>query len=420
MCYHNRMTQTTTLPKDTTAKTRTAYLLTSLLTTPFWVIFNMLPFILYKDLHATPLQISILITLKPMVSLFSGYWSAAVNKRPDRLVSNIIWARILSHLPFLCFPFIDNVWFYIAAFGFYMSLHRGVIPAWMEILKINIPVERRKKIFVWGSFIGYAGNALLPFALGSLLDEQISAWRWIFPATALIALSSTFFKWRIPITQKPQDSFEAQGKSWKETFVEPWKEASELLQRRPDFFRYQIGFMLGGGGIMLMQPALPAYFVDVLNLSYTEMAVAITLCKAIGFAVTSPLWTKYMDKANIFRLSSVPPLCICAFAVCLAAAQLDIYWLYAAYLFYGAMQAGSEMTWHLSGPAFAGKDDSSGYSSINVLAVGVRGAVIPPLGSLIYVSASPLIAIAAGGGICWIAHRCLFSASHEDIPETLS
>lgn len=35
-------------------RTRMAYVATRLLDTPFWAIYNMLPVILYKDLHATP------------------------------------------------------------------------------------------------------------------------------------------------------------------------------------------------------------------------------------------------------------------------------------------------------------------------------------------------------------------------------
>ena len=86
--------------------TRVAFMWTSILNTPFWAIFNMLPFILYKDLHATPLQITAIIILKPAVSLIAIYWSALIEKRKDRLLSNLIWARILSHLPFFFFPFV--------------------------------------------------------------------------------------------------------------------------------------------------------------------------------------------------------------------------------------------------------------------------------------------------------------------------
>lgn len=395
------------------AKTRTAYLWSSMLTTPFWVVFSMLPFILYKDLHATPLQITTLITLKPMASLFSTYWSAAVNKRRDRLLSNVIIARIVSHLPFLCFPFVQNVWFIIAAFGFYMVLYRGVIPSWMEILKINIPKNDREKVFAWGSFICYAGDAILPFALGGILDEYSEAWRWLLPSTALLSLTATFFTWRIPISLNPAETHKIEAKSFKGSLLEPWKQAWEIINKRPDFLQYQIGFMLGGGGLMLIQPALPSYFVDILRLSYTEMAVALTLCRGIGFAVTTPFWTKCMNRVNVFKLSSYPPLFICGFTICLGLAQINAVWVYIAYLFYGFMQAGSGLTWHFSGPNFAGDEESSAYTSINILAVGIRGCIIPPLGSVIYMYTNPLTVLILSGGLCWISYRYLFYASER-------
>ena len=58
-------------------------------------------------------------------------------------------------------------------------------------------------------------------------------------------------------------------------------------------------------------------------------------------------------------------------------------WLYGGYILYGIMQAGSEMSWHLSGPLFSKDEESSVYSNINVLTVGLRGCFIPILGSLL-------------------------------------
>lgn len=55
-------------------KTRSAFLWTRLLNIPFWAIYNMLVIILYKDLHATPLQSlpSSLLNLSPHSSLLTG------------------------------------------------------------------------------------------------------------------------------------------------------------------------------------------------------------------------------------------------------------------------------------------------------------------------------------------------------------
>ncbi len=382
-------------------RTRSAFMWSRVLRTPFWAIYTMLPFILFKDLQATPFQIAVVVALKPMVSIISMYWSAFVNERRDRLVSNIIWAGILGLLPFFFFPYFESPWFFIFSFGFYMMLHRGVIPAWMEIMKLNLPQESRGKIFAWGSALGYLGDGILPFLFGGLLDGYFQAWRWIFPATALIALLPIFLQARIPVriemvNRREKGSFSSQ-------LILPWKNAWELMKNRIDFRRFQVGFMLGGAGLMVMHAVLPAFFMGVLELSYTELAIALTLCKGIGFAVTSQFWAKWMPRVDIYRFSSVVTLMAFLFPLCLIAGQAHLVWVYIAYIVYGIMQAGSELSWNLSGPIFSGDEDSSVYSSVNVVTVGLRGCIAPGFGSLLVLYLSPGSVLLVGGFLCLLA-----------------
>lgn len=394
-------------------KTKAAFIWTSILNTPFWAIFNMLPFILYKDLHATPLQVTAIIILKPAVSLFSLYWSAFIEKRKDRLISNLIWARVIGHVPFFFFPFIDNPWYFIASFGLYMMLARGTVPAWMEVLKLNIPEASRQKVFAWATTFGYVGAAAIPFALGNLMDAYVEAWRWIFPAAALISLVAILLKMRIPILLDDDNELSPKASSWKEQLLNPWRSAWKLIVRRPDFARYQLGFMLGGSGLIIMQPALPVYFMDGLSLSYTELAVALTLCKGIGFALTSPLWARLMGRIDIYRFNSLVTLTTFVFPLCLLAAKVDLAWLYGGYLLYGVMQSGSEMSWNLSGPLFAGDEDSSVYSSINVLTVGLRGCFVPALGALLAIQVHAAGVMLIGGALCLLSTFYMVRYSRE-------
>lgn len=393
-------------------KTRNAFVISRIFDTPFWAIFNMLPFILYKDLHATPFQLAVIIALKPLSSIFSMYWSHLVNNRPDRLVPNIIWSGILRHLPFFFFPFVDNVWYFIAAFGFHMMLSRGAQPAWMEILKMNIPGVRREKIFAYGTALGYAGDAILPFALGWLLDGYFEAWRWIFPATALLSLLAVFWQWRIPVSYDSKE-FEKK-KKFTIQLIKPWKEALQLVSLRSDFARFQIAFMFGGAGLMVIQPALPIYFVDVLNLSYTELAVALTTFKGIGFAVTSPLWANWMNRVNIYRFTSLVTVLACLFPFCILMSQFNIAWLYLGYLGYGIMQAGSQLSWNMSGPIFSQHEDSSVYTSVNVVTVGIRGCFAPAMGSMLctLMGSSPVLFF--GSALCLVATQRLTAYSKTE------
>ncbi|MBX9704544.1 MAG: MFS transporter [Silvanigrellaceae bacterium] len=224
-------------------RTRRAYTWTRLLNTPFWALYTLLPFILWKDLQATPFQIACIISLKPIVSMFSLYWSSRIKRRRDRLIPNIIWAGILGHVPFLFVPFTNQPWFFVIASAIYMLFYRGVNPAWMEMLKVNLPEDKHKTVFAYASAVYHAGGAVLAIAIGWLLDDYAQAWRWLFPFTVLIAFGAIIFQVLLPTPEIKEEDIplEPSSFSWKEQLQKPWKEAWELMRARPDFARFQVG-----------------------------------------------------------------------------------------------------------------------------------------------------------------------------------
>jgi MFS family permease len=399
--------------------TRAAFVCTRVLDTPFWAIFNMLPFILYKDLAATPLQVAIIFALKPLTSIFSLYWSAWIHEKREKLLSNIIVGGVLRHIPFFFFPFIDNVWFFIAAFGINMMLSRGTQPAWLEILKINIRGTTREKIFAYASALGYIGDAFLPFALGGLLDGYFQAWRWIFPFTAAISMISIFWQMKIDVAAGDRTIMDSpEQKGLYHLFIKPWKDSFALMCRRRDFAKFQIGFMLGGAGLMVIQPALPIFFIDKLNLSYTEVAVALTAFKGIGFALSTPLWANRINKVSIYRFTSWVTALAILFPLSILMSKQNVAWLYLGYLGYGIMQAGSALSWNMSGPIFSNEDDSSIYTSLNVMTVGIRGCVAPFLGSFLCAQVNPASVLILGALLCALAtHRLwVYGREPEGVP----
>lgn len=395
-------------------RTHIAFLWTSILGMPFWAIYTLLVFILYKDLHATPLQIAVCIALKPLVSLFSLYWSAHVNQRRDRLKSNVMWASILGPLPFLFFPIVDNPWFLIISSAFYMTLVRGVFPAWMEILKLNLSKDTRQKLVSYSTTFSFVGGGVLSLLIGWLMDDYSQIWRWVFPVTAILSILSAFLQYRIIVPLEDPLVQQQLKQPITQQLVEPWKNIWNLLRTNTNFRRFHFGFMLGGFGLVILQPALPEFFIKVLNLSYVELTTAVTLCKGIAFALTSSTWAHWLNKVNIYRFSSVVALLAGLFPLVLFCAQIHVAWIFVAYLLYGVMQSGSELCWHLSGPIFAKGTDSSLYSSVNLAIVGLRGCVAPLLGSLLLAAFSPGAVLIVGSMLSLAASWCLHSYHQED------
>ena len=182
--------------------------------------------------------------------------------------------------------------------------------------------------------------------------------------------------------------------------LRPWKTAWTLLTKRSDFFRFQIGFFLGGAGLMIIHAVLPKYFVEDLDLSYTSVLVASCLCKGVGVIFSSPFWVKLFNRVGIFSFCYGIPIIAAIFPLLLIMAHIHLLFLFVAYLVYGVMQGGSELGWKMSGPVFSNESDSSPYSSINVLAVGVRGGIFPYLGAIIFLYGGTYLAMILGGAVC--------------------
>jgi hypothetical protein len=365
------------------SRAKSAFLWSHILNVPFWGLINLLCIILYKDMHISALHVTAIIALKPMSALIAPYWSKMIYKRPEKIVPNLIGSHLLRYIPFLFLYWIESPWIITLFFGMYMALYRGGIPAWMELFRSYIPEGSREKFVSYGTVIDYCGTALLPLLLGTFLDHKESSWRALFPLTAILGLFSLYFLYRIPKIPPLSHPAPPKEDSIKNNILSPWKQGWDLVKKRPDFANYQIGFLLGGAGLIIIQPMLPTFFVDELHLSYTKLLVALTLCKGIGLILTSRIWTHLFRKLDIHRLSALVVAIAALFPIILIGAQGKIFLLYLAYGIYGAMQAGSELSWKMSGPVFAKQEDSSFFSSVNIMAVGIRGCVVPFLGSFI-------------------------------------
>jgi hypothetical protein len=375
---------------------------------PLTVLLGLLPFILAKDLHASAWQISLLISLRPIMSLFSFYWSVFISKKPEWLKLSLIYSGISARLPFVGLLWWHSAGYVIFAAALHIFFSRGGLPAWMELLKRNVDKSRREKLFAVAGMLSYAEGIGVGFVVGSLLDWDSRYWRYFLVASSLLGLSGLWWQAAIPLSQNKgaiqYSSFSLRAR--RETFrflnilVQPWKDSVTLIRTKPEFARFQLAFMCGGGGVMLITAVLPIFFANILHISHKEFSTARTLCMGIGFLVTSHWWGKAMSRFGLSLLTRLVVFCFVLFGISLTLSSYHIFWIYIAYVIYGVAQGGSHIVWHLSGPALSGEEDSSIYSGTNVVTVGLRGMVFPFLGSVLAMSFGPLPVIILGTIFC--------------------
>jgi MFS family permease len=378
-------------------KTRLTLLISSVFHEPLACLFIWLPFILRKDCHATAFQISLLATLKPIVSLFSFYWSHFGKDFGLNHKKSVLLSGVLARLLFLFFPFFHSIEFVLSAATIYLFFSRATMPSWMEILKLNLNPKVRQKWFSLSSVLGYLEGIILAIGLGALFDTQFYAWRFLFAIAAFFGILATIFQSNLPEPPIKKIDGESDENS---LLIKPLKEAILLLRKRKDFALFQLGFMFGGFGIMLANVICPLFFVDILKLSHVDYANARYLFMGLGFILFSFFWQKQMEKFSIFNLTLKICFGFAGFIGCLMLSQAHLYYLYAAFFLYGVSQAGSHLVWHLSGPLFAKEEDSTIYSSVNLFMVGIRGLVGPIIGSYCYVQYGPFSVFSMALAFC--------------------
>lgn len=374
------------------SRTSVLLIMNRVLCAPLEILFTLLIFILSKNLDALPLQLTVVACIKPISSFFAFYANSVIIDNPQRIRPYLLINCLAGSIPCLFFPFVENIWFFIGTYAMFMISIRAVYPAWIEIMKQNLPEDVLSKTISQWTSINYGITIFLPLMICYLIDLNESIWRILFMGFAVLQLLNIGLIFFIRTDAKISAS----------KTLSPLKKGWTILMEKPAFRHYQLLFFLGGAGLIGSQSILPIYFKDNLNLSYTAIGAAFSFCKGISFILTSPFWARWANKMSLYQLNGYVNLCSVMFFLFILAANDQVQWLFVAYLFYGTMQAGCEMSWNLSGPVFSGKEESTIYSSLNLATVGVRGMICPSLGYLLFVYTGADTVFGVCGLLCLI------------------
>jgi len=361
-------------------KTKITTLLMNLANEPLVVFYGILPFILRKELHANVFQLSFFIMLRPILSSLSFFWGITLNySQKPNLLRNTLFSWAIARLPFLFFPFTNNLYYFLFASAIYQLFHKAGLPAWMEIIKRNIKDNNnRYQIFSTFSAYIFIESIILGLFIGNFLDKSNSNWKIIFFYAALLSLSSLFFQIKIKVPLENNQKINP-----RKNFFTPFKDIFELLQKNKDFANFQIIFMIGGFALMLITPALYIFANDVLNLTHQGIANARLILMGLGFTSTSFIWKKLIIKKSINTLALWMISCFGIYAFFLVLSIYSHIFFYIAFFCYGMAQAGSTFLWNLSSILFSKNQNSILYTSTNLLFLLIRGLIAPFLGSLL-------------------------------------
>ncbi|MCE5318864.1 MAG: MFS transporter, partial [Parachlamydia sp.] len=359
-------------------------------------MFTLLSFIFVKELQASPLQLTLLIAAKPIVGLCSFYGHIFIKNEPKKLKPFIIVLNILGFVPCLFFPLMSSPWFFILSYALFHMAIRATVPAWVELLKINLSQTRQANTFSYGLVIQHMVTIFCPLLISSWLDNTPYIWKWIFFLLGCIQIFNILLLCNIQLSPVSFQEKPCQCFTMTSIVFAPWKNFLSLMRERRDFLSYQMMFFLGGIGLVAMQPALPIFYKETLNLSYVELTFATHFCKGICFAILAHLWARKIHRLNIFKFNFYINICSCIFITFLLFSTFSYIFICLAFAVYGLMQSGCELCWNLSGSIFAKDRDSTLYTSSNLAFIAMRGCLCPFIGYFFMLIGTSAVFVFAG------------------------
>ena len=160
----------------------------------------------------------------------------------------------------------------------------------------------------------------------------------------------------------------------------------EILKKDPHFREYMFWMGLFGGGNLMLTSQLVVIFSEHLHLP-ASLQIALLSVVPLGLLpLFVPFWARMFDNGHVVEYRSRQGW---ALVVAIATISCGTWLDWSPLLWAGAVllafaYAGSNLGWNLGHNDFASVGRAQHYMGVHVTLTGVRGAIGPPVGILIY------------------------------------
>jgi hypothetical protein len=127
-------------------------------------------------------------------------------------------------------------------------------------------------------------------------------------------------------------------------------------------------------------------FTDYLQLPASTQILMLSVVPFVTMPLFVPMWARLFDSGHIveYRAKQGWVLAIAVFVIALATVMKWIPLLWLGAFLVGVSYAGANLGWNLGHNDFAALGRAQHYMGVHVTLTGVRGAIAPPVGILIY------------------------------------
>jgi len=160
----------------------------------------------------------------------------------------------------------------------------------------------------------------------------------------------------------------------------------EILRKDPHFREYMFWMGIYGGGNLMLTSQLVVIFSEHLHLAPGLQIALLSVVPLASLPFFVPFWARMFDEGHIVEYRSRQGWSL-VFAVVALTFGTWLHWvplLWFGAVLLGVAYAGANLGWNLGHNDFASVGRAQHYMGVHVTLTGVRGAIGPPAGILIY------------------------------------
>jgi MFS family permease len=171
-----------------------------------------------------------------------------------------------------------------------------------------------------------------------------------------------------------------------------------VIRQDQAYLWFQLSFFLSGSAFFMSTHVVLLLVRDRFEFGALELSLWLFVIPQLLLALGSPTWGRILDRIGIVRCRLLISVLVTAY---LASYFTGIFtgipvliWL--ASVLQGMSNGGGQLTWALASSHFAPRtEDVPVYNGIHFVLNGIRGLVLPWVGSMLLVLTGPLAVLAA-------------------------
>ena len=338
-----------------------------------------------KVYQVSPLTLAIISAAPMFANLSSFAWNRVASGRPKVSLACLLQVGILLCVLAVAIAPINDTGAVVLVASMIISriLVAGLVTIRSVIWSLNYARSKRAQATGQLQMIASLVTVIIASGVGPFLDRYPDGMPWLYAVGVLAGLIGIAFFRRVTVIGEAEHlQKESEASSQRRQSVS----FVTILRNDRRFAKYQMSMFAAGFGNMLIEAPLIFLITRELAASY---ATSIALTMVIPFTislVSLPLWARYLDRVHVaqFRARQSLLWVVALILTMLGAVLGSILWLAISRVVMGIARGGGSLAWQLGHNDFAKPDQLSAYMGIHVTLTGVRGAIAPLLGMLLY------------------------------------